>query len=88
MTTPSGEAPGDLQPFPRGADQPVVFMFQPTHFRVMQSDEFSEWERLLAQGVGLQLDEDSARRLVKTICVCSGNDDDCDVAEYQSPTFP
>jgi hypothetical protein len=32
---------------------PAVFMFQPTEFEVLESDRLAEWERALAERVGL-----------------------------------
>jgi hypothetical protein len=41
-----------LRPFPK--NMPAVFMFQPTHYKMMTSPkELREWERLMIEYVGM-----------------------------------
>jgi hypothetical protein len=43
----------DLKPFPKEG-RPVVFMFQPTHYKIIPPDKLQEWERDVAEKVGLE----------------------------------
>jgi hypothetical protein len=43
----------DLKPFPKEG-RPVVFMFQPTHYKVIPPDKLREWQTSLAERVGLK----------------------------------
>ena len=55
---------------------PVVFMFRPTRYkRVETPEELEEWERLMAEKVGVRVQRDEApglRRAVETVSVCNG----------------
>lgn len=39
----------NVQPFPG----PAVYMFQPTHYAVVENDQLAEWAEALSQKVGL-----------------------------------
>jgi hypothetical protein len=43
----------DLKPIDR-KNTPVVFMFQPTHYKIVPGDKLQEWERDLSEKVGLK----------------------------------
>jgi len=56
---------------------PAVFMFQPTEFETLESDRLAEWERALAERVGLVPGPDVQRMPTKSFCKCP-DWDDCD----------
>jgi hypothetical protein len=41
----------DAKPFPQAG--PVVFMFQPTYYETVTGARLEEWERLMAERVGI-----------------------------------
>jgi hypothetical protein len=44
-----------LKPFPKNL--PAVFMFQPTHYKMVSTpDELKEWERMMIEHVGMSAD--------------------------------
>ena len=63
--------------------QPVVFMFQPTEFVLVQSDKMKEWEEGLKAALGAnapkihQLLSEGGYRATTSICR-PGGADDCD----------
>lgn len=57
--------------FPRA---PVVFMFQPTGYEVVRGDRLKEWEMLLKEHVGLEVDA-STLAGTATVSCCPYADD-------------
>jgi hypothetical protein len=60
------------------SNSPVIFHFQPTDFRELQSpDELKRWEDAMKSKVGFKADFSN---LSGTCCesVCGGSADDCD----------
>ena len=67
----------DRQPVQRGVP-PVVLMFQPTTYEVVAPERLQEWQRTVAQGLGLQVGVDEANmRGIPSWCGCP-EFDDCD----------
>lgn len=54
--------------FPQG---PAVYMFQPTHYVVVENEKMGEWEERLAKQVGLRRAPSTEARPVNgTYCLC------------------
>jgi hypothetical protein len=72
----------DLKPFPKEG-RPVVFMFQPTHYKVVSPDKLQEWERKLVEKVGLEgfkRDDSIKTAIIATDSNTGGPGyDDCDM---------
>jgi hypothetical protein len=83
---------GEEMPSPLGSGEqhtidsltghPVVFMFQPTEYEVVTGDRLQEWQKLLAERVGLQVRDVREETLTATamaacISFCPAMDD-CD----------
>lgn len=70
----------ELQELPK---RPTVFMFQPTHFRVVHTpEELTKWEAAMAARVGGGEVELGPRTWVETVCFCGPDmldPCDCDV---------
>lgn len=53
---------------------PVVFMFQPTGYEIVKGDRLKEWEILLKEQVGLEVDASSLAGTATVSC-CPYADD-------------
>jgi hypothetical protein len=77
MAERKGEKGQEMEEF-RRAPQPVVFMFQPTRFRIVRAEKLKEWEGLMRTRVGLS-DMTIGEGGTGTCCVSDCPDaDDCD----------
>ena len=52
MAGSTPKKPGGRRKWPKASDQPVVFMFQPTHYEVVPPERLSEWEEAMRTKVG------------------------------------
>jgi hypothetical protein len=71
----------EVKSFPK-TKKPIVFMFEPTHYVVVEGKQLKEWESLLRERVGLPAELKVADPIVqgigtKSICTANGFDD-CD----------
>lgn len=77
--------PEELIAFPQTAEKrPVVFLFQPTHYRVVNTpEELKVWERWMSERIGFAQDSPHLSNRLRspypheTISSC-GDWDDCD----------
>jgi hypothetical protein len=59
--------------------RPLVFMFQPTHYEVVPPERLAEWEKTLAERVGLPVDASQLpSSATPTITFCPNVQDDSD----------
>ena len=72
------EDSSEIREFPRESI-PVVFMNKPSHYEIITGDKFQEWERCLAEFVGLKVNATANIIYTKTRCYCDSlSPDDCD----------
>jgi hypothetical protein len=59
--------------------EPVVFMFQPTEFKVAQPSQLADWEKLMQERVGIKGGRWAAGASYTATTCCCPCADDCDV---------